>query len=53
MPPPLPFFPPLGKGMAQKQCQREATARQEGIEAGMVRAKGAGKKKRADKGRCL
>jgi hypothetical protein len=40
----------MGLGMAKKAKQREAVALQEAIAAGMVKAKGRGKKQRALKG---
>jgi hypothetical protein len=40
----------MGLGMAKKAKQREAVALQEAIAAGMVKAKGRGKKQRAEKG---
>lgn len=40
----------IGLGMAKKAKQREAVALQEAIAAGMVKAKGRGKKIRAEKG---
>lgn len=40
----------IGLGMAKKAKQREAVALQEAIAAGMVKAKGRGKKERALKG---
>lgn len=40
----------MGLGMAKKAKQREAVALQEAIAAGMVKAKGRGKKERALKG---
>jgi hypothetical protein len=40
----------IGLGMAKKAKQREAVALQEGIAAGMVKAKGRGKKQRSLKG---
>lgn len=39
----------MGLGMAKKAKQREAVALQEAIAAGMVKAKGRGKKQRAEK----
>ena len=36
-------------GMAKKQAKRDARALEEGIAAGMIKAKGLGKKKRAEK----
>lgn len=40
----------IGLGMAKKAKQREVVALQEAIAAGMVKAKGRGKKIRAEKG---
>lgn len=40
----------MGLGMAKKAKQREAAALQEAIAAGMVKAKGRGKKQREEKG---
>lgn len=40
----------IGLGMAKKAKQREDVALQEAIAAGMVKAKGRGKKIRAEKG---
>lgn len=41
----------IGLGMAKKAKQRETLALQEAIAAGMVKAKGRGKKIRAEKGK--
>lgn len=40
----------IGLGMAKKQASREAKRLEEAIEAGMVRKKGMGKKKRRERG---
>ena len=39
----------IGLGMAKKKAQRDAVALEEAIAAGMVKRKGMGKKKRAEK----
>ena len=43
----------IGQGMMKKRAQREARAFAEAVASGVVRVKGMGKKKRAEKGEQL